>query len=185
MEGANLVLFKFDELMMQEDIEALLTFIAEAFKDRAMPETVIKAESPDSDLYEDAQEFTGKAWQQITCAELQQYYDAIFGFSPEAFRYFLPGIYCAGIRENQPNLIVNSSLVSCLDRGNAPNSWDDFFAKRWPQLSPKECEATQKWLLWLSDCGACEDIALSRAFDTLNILANQKGAIPIASWVKK
>jgi len=170
---------------MAENTEELLTIIAEAFEGRVMPESVIEAGSPNTDNYEDAQKFAGKTWQQITCAEIQKYYDAIFGFSPEAFRYFLPGIYSAGIRENMPNLITNSALVGCLDRGNAPNSWDDFFAERWPQLTPKECEATQKWLLWLSDSGGHEDIALSRAFDTLNILANQKGATPIASWVKK
>jgi hypothetical protein len=170
---------------MKPGIEELLSFIAEAFQSRAIPKFIVEPGSPDTDIYQDAQHFAGRAWEQLTCAELQQYHSATAGFSPEAFCYFLPGIYSAGIKENQPNLIVNDALVGSLDRGNAPNSWDEFFLQRWPQLTPQECAATQRWLLWLSDSGNLQDIALSRAFDTLNLLTNQREAIPLAAWSRK
>ena len=163
----------------------LLSFIKEAFSDRLAPQSVVEAGHPPTDEYEDALAFEGKFWNELTCSDLQKYHAATSGFSPEAFCYFLPGIYSAGIRENRPDLIVNGSLISSLDRGNAPNSWDDFFLERWPKLTPKECEATQRWLLWLSDSGKENDIALSRAFDTLTVLSNQQHAIPLASWPRK
>lgn len=170
---------------MATDVGALLTFIAEAFKGRVLPQSVIEPERPSTDEYQDALSFAGKTWEQITCAELQKYYAATAGFSPDAFCYFLPGIYSSEIRENRPDLLINDVILNSLDRGNSPHSWDTFFAERWPKLSPKECEATQKWLLWLTDSGRYNDAALSRAFDTLNLLANQKSAIPLASWTRK
>ncbi|MFN7113979.1 MAG: DUF6714 family protein [Alphaproteobacteria bacterium] len=170
---------------MKPDHVALLSFIAEAFESRTLPESVVPPKSSPTDIYQDAQAFAGKAWQQITCSELQEYYSAITGFSPEAFCYFLPGIFSSEIRENRPDLLINETLINSLNRGNAPNSWDDFFVERWPKLTPNECKATQQWLLWLSDSGCYEDLALSRSFDTLNLLLNQKSAFPLASWTRK
>jgi hypothetical protein len=74
-----------------------------------------------------------------------------------------------------------------LDRSNTPSSWDDFFLERWPTLTPEECEATQRWLLWLADFDPppIADASLSRAFDTVNLLASQKGATPLAMWTHK
>jgi hypothetical protein len=129
----------------------LLEFIADAFANRPVPHSVVTEDHPPSEIYDDALAFQGKHWQDITCSDLTRYTDAPFGFTPEAFCYFLPGIYSAGIRENQPDLLVNSSLIMCLDRSNTPSSWDDFFIVRWPTLNTKECEATQRWLLWLAD----------------------------------
>ncbi len=169
---------------MKLDIEETLAFIAASFKHRELPKVVVDEEGRETDIYQDARIFTGKRWTEVTCAELQEYSAAIFGFSPEAFCYFLPGIYTAGLREERPDLLMSNAIVGGLNRGNAPDTWDEFFAKRWPQLSPDECEATQKWLLWLSESGQFEDIVLSRAFDTLELLRNQKNAIPIASWVR-
>lgn len=167
------------------DVDTLLAFIAKAFEGRALPNSVVKAGSPATDIYEDAQAFAGKTWQQVTCAELQQYYSAMTGFTPEAFCYFLPGIFSAEIRENKPKLLINDTIINSLDRGNSPNSWDDFFLQRWPKLNSQECDATQRWLLWLSDSDKLQDVALSRAFDTLTLLANQRDAIPLASWTRK
>jgi hypothetical protein len=96
-------------------------------------------------------------------------------------------IYVAGMREWRPDLLVNDALIIGLDRGNAPASWGDFFRERWPRLTPQECEATQRWILWLSefDPPPIEDASLSRAYDTMDLLAHQTGATPIAAWSRK
>lgn len=115
---------------------------------------------------------------------LEKYFDAVIGFSPSAFCYFLPGILSAGIKEDRPNLLVNDTLVSMLDRGNSSASWDNFFAARWPMLSPQECEVVQRWILWLEQAvpPVIDEIALTRAFDTLDLLSKQNFATPIAKY---
>jgi hypothetical protein len=164
-----------------------LNFIETAFAARTRPEFVRDMTRPPDDLYGDADAFVRMDWRDITCALLDQHHDAIYGFSPAAFCYFLPGIYSAGMRESRPDLLVNQGLIMTLDRGNAPGSWDDFFRERWPQLTPQECEATQRWILWLEefDPPPIEDVSLSRAYDTMDLLAHQAGAAPIAAWSRK
>jgi hypothetical protein len=160
----------------------LLSFIEEAFSMRAQPERVVEGDLAPTELYTDAIAFEGMDWRHLTCEMLDRYHDAVFGFSPAAFCYFLPGIFSAGIRERRPDLLVNHSLIRSLDRGNPPASWDDFFRARWPTLSSMECEAAQKWILWIEEFDPLpiEDVSLSRAYDTLDLLANQGASIPIA-----
>ncbi|HEU5136438.1 MAG TPA: DUF6714 family protein [Steroidobacteraceae bacterium] len=161
----------------------ILDEIRDAFANRLLPAQVVRNGAPDTDEYTDAEFFRGKRWDTVSAADWESYSAAVFGFSPEAFCYFLPGVFTAGIRENRPDLLVNSSLLMTLDRSNTPSSWDDFFAKRWPTLHARECRATQSWLLWLADVepAVVDDQSLGRAFDTIDLLINQAGATPIAA----
>src|ERR1700722_5824891 len=104
-----------------------LNFIENAFAARARPDVVRDMSFASDDIYGDADAFAGMDWRNITCAMLDKHYDAIHGFSPLAFCYYLPGIYTAGIRESRPDLLVNQGLIITLDRGNTPASWDDLF----------------------------------------------------------
>jgi hypothetical protein len=164
-----------------------IKFIEAAFAARTRPEQVRDISRPPDEVYGDADAFAGMDWRDVTCALFDKHFDAIYGFLPDAFCYFLPGIYSAGIRESRPDLLVNQGLIMMLDRGNAPASWDDFFRERWPQLTSKECEATQRWILWLAefDPPPIEDASLSRSYDTMDLLAHQTGATPIAAWSRK
>jgi hypothetical protein len=157
-----------------------------AFAARGRPESMRDITRDADEVYGDADAFAGIDWRDITCAMLEKHYDAIYGFSPAAFCYFLPGIYTAGIREDRPDLLVNQGLIATLDRGNSPASWDEFFRERWPKLTSRECEATQRWILWLDefDPPIIPDASLTRAYDTMDLLANQGLATPIAAWPK-
>jgi hypothetical protein len=165
---------------------SILDFIDDSFRRRPRPERAVSGDYSSTELHLDALAFSGMDWRELSCAALQSHTDAVFGFSPEAFCYYLPGIPSAGIRVNRPDLLVNGSLIMTLDRGTAPESWDDLFRARWPTLASAECEATQKWILWLEEFEPppIEDASLSRAFDTMDLLAHQSAAIPIAgrSW---
>ena len=146
--------------------------IEEAFRHRPTPTLFLVSEQLAAHECDDVMSFWGKPWTRVTGSQLEKHFDAIFWFTPEAFCYYLPGIFTAGIKENKPWLIVNHSLVNMLDRSPDPGSWDDFFVARWSQLTARECEATQAWILWLS---SCEDDtypqgSLARAFDTLELL---------------
>lgn len=165
----------------------LIEKIEKAFSHRKSPRDVVEEGHPQTDIYESASHFSGLSWRDITCDLLDQHHDAIFGFNPDAFCYYLPGIYIAGIKENRGDLLIYSTLVNMLDRSNTPNSWDDFFIERWAALTDKECQASQEWLVWLS---AIESIfyygnELSRAFDTLEIICTKQRAVPLAKGSEK
>ena len=168
---------------MTARVTDLERIIAQAFSKRERPLAVVPINCPPTTEYADAAFFEGKDWKDLVCSDLDKCFEAMSGFSPEAFCYFLPGVFCAGIRENRPNMIVNDGLITGLDRSNMPSSWDTFFAERWPRLTAAECEATQRWIMWLSEFNppVISDHSLSRAFDTVTLLANLSSAIPLAS----
>lgn len=101
----------------------LLEDIEHAFGKRQRPVSVVDSSSALSELMEDALAFRDIEWRQVTCEMLEKYFDGVIGFSPPAFCYFLPGILSAGVKENRPDLLVNDTLVSMLDRGNSSASW--------------------------------------------------------------
>jgi hypothetical protein len=163
--------------------DELIRLISEAFAHRVRPASVVYEGCPPTELYSDAFFFADKTASELTCEDLTTYCDAISGFSAAAFCYFLPGILIATVRENRPDLIIAGSIVQQLNRSNMPSSWDDFFSERWPKLSREECRAVQNWVLWLTECRppVFEDNSLSRAFDTLELLANCDAVTPLAS----
>jgi hypothetical protein len=153
-----------------------------AFINRKKPAMVVLPESPATDVYSDAFFFQEKNSEEIDCDFLEKHCDAIFGMSPEAFLYFLPGIFKAIVKEERPEIRVCASLIDMLDRSNLPSSWDNFFVKRWAALTPEECDASQEWILWMTNF---ENLfvfgnELSRAYDTLSVISAQQAATPIA-----
>jgi len=156
----------------------LLSLIDAAFSDRKKPVITTQLDAPVDEMYADALAFQKKLWHEVTCAELEKYTDAPYAFNPEAFCYFLPGIYSASVRENRPDLLVIDSIIGMLDLGD-PVTWDEFFCERWPTLTMKEYEATQHWLMWVANSKSEHDSdvphprahnPVSRAFDTINNL---------------
>lgn len=157
-----------------------------AFSARSKPDRVLNCSecNAQSEDYEDALFFEGKSNREIKCKDFDHHPDCFFGFSPGAFLYYLPCLFACSIEEARPDLLTIHSIVSMLDRGNAPNTWDSFFAARWPLMTADECEAAQKWLIWLSgfkDISIGEE-SVSRAFDTLALIAQQSQAYPIAKF---
>jgi hypothetical protein len=161
---------------------SLTSRIKEAFSKRDKPVNVIPPDAPPTDEYQDALHFYGLDRYAITCQELDDYPSAVSAFTSEAFLYYLPGIYVAGMNENRADMQIYSTLVYGLDRSNMPSSWDDHFLKRWARLTPDECRASQDWLLWLRKFDGLFPYGneLSRAFDTLTVISNSSHAYPLA-----
>lgn len=153
-----------------------LLLIEKAFSHRRMPTVFLVSGQLAAHECDDIMAFWGKPWSNVTGAQLEKHFEAISWFTPEAFCYYLPGIFSAGINEDKPWLIVNHSLISMLDRSPDPGLWDDFFLVRWPLLTAEECGATQEWILWLSsfENGSFSEDSLSRAFDTLDLLKQRR-----------
>jgi hypothetical protein len=154
----------------------LLFEIQAAFKQRKRPSRLIRLGQLSIEEYNDVEQFITKLDASITCDLLERYYDSIYWLSAEAFCFFLPDILIACIRENEPNLLINHSLIGMLDRSPDPSLWDDFFLERWTLLNQKECAVVQEWILWISsfDSPPFEDDTLSRSLDTLELLKKVK-----------
>lgn len=116
--------------------------------------------------------FDGMHWRDITFAHIEQYPDAVFLFSPEAFCSYLPGILLAGLKENRWDSNAYDALIGMLDRSPEPAYWDDFFLPRWRQFSDPEIEAVKSWIRWLESVQP--DAFLPNSFewlrDTLTLL---------------
>jgi hypothetical protein len=150
----------------------LKELIAAAFNKRQRPDKAVAELAPDTCEYQDAAIFNGKDWQDISVDLLRQHSDAVYGFSPEAFCYYLPGIMTACIQGGNVRLACVDALINSLNRSPNPDYWDDFFVKRWTLLSDDELGALQQWTLWLLEVDPAyfEEGGLDRVMDTLDLL---------------
>jgi hypothetical protein len=139
--------------MNREDGEAqaaiALSLINKSFVHRLPPSVLTDSMQLTDCEYAEVMSFQGMTWEDVTFAQLEQYSDAVFWFSPEAFCYYLPGILAAGLKENRCDCNAYDSLIGCLDRSPEPDYWDDFFLPRWPLLSLGEIDAVVAWVRWL------------------------------------
>ena len=160
----------------------ILEKIEFAFAARQRPDVCVAVEPPRTDVYQDAHHFQGMNWRELNCTSLATHSACVFGFTPDAFCYYLPGIYASGIRENRANLEVNSSLLSMLDRSNTPKTWDDFFVERWTLLNEPEILATKDWVCWVFDAGngVIDSNQRRRSLETLTLLSHRRNATPLA-----
>lgn len=128
----------------------LLDSIDESFCWRSMPARTTTADHPPTDIYDDANAFAGIAWQDCDSHMWQKFPGAIFGFSPYAFCYYLPGAMTASV-EDSPDLLVVASIIGMLKRANGTSSCDDFFSERWRKFEGNEYKEVRKWLIWLKE----------------------------------
>ena len=150
--------------------------IQNAFEKRKKPKNITNSNELSADEYDDLNGFVSIHPDAFTCDHLENHYEAIFWLSPESFYYYLPSILSTSIRENEPNISINHSIIGMLDRNPDTFTWDDFFIERWTLLNIKEYEAVQEWLIWIAsfDNSSFNDDSLSRAFDTLELLKSKK-----------
>lgn len=149
----------------------LIEEIQSAFAKRNIPDLLVPVGAPSTEVYEDAYNFGLAGVNSIDGNLIRHYPAAIYGFSPNAFAYFLPRFLVASIVEDNAGLVTNTSIIGMLDRGGE-KYWDDYFRERWTILSQEECASVQDWVLWLSDAEPAEfnELELTRAFDTLDEL---------------
>ncbi len=154
----------------------LLNKIERSFKKRKKPLEFIGSDELSKDEYNDLNEFIKIHPNDMTADDLEEHYEIIFWLSSEAFIYYLPFILCTGVKVEEPNLLINHSIIGMLDRSSDPSLWDDFFIKRWALLSNEEYDAVQEWILWLSsfDNTSYSESSLSRSFDILEVLKTVK-----------
>lgn len=127
--------------------------IESAFADRKYPQSMIpKTFLKHTDIYTDALYFINRNWRTLTCTELNEHSEAIFGFSPHAYCYYLPGIMLASIRENNYDLLIVDTVLNQVERLVYDYVVEEnlFLIKRWILLTYEEYAVVQEWLRWLA-----------------------------------
>lgn len=167
--------------MIDETAEALsrraLERIAVAFAGRSRP-TIMTDSMQLSDIeYEEVMSFEDMRWQDVSFDHVERCSDAVFWFAPEAFRYYLPGILTASLKEDRCDANAYDSVIGMLDRSPEPAYWDDFFAPRWTGLSRAELDAVAAWVRWLATVqpDAFHANTYERALATLRLLGESRG----------
>lgn len=103
---------------------------------------------------------------------LEEYFDILGLLTPSAFNYYLLIVIRVSLVENEPRLLMVQSLVNMLDRSPAPESWDEFYITRWPELCRAECEVVGAWLVWLAEIApdVYSDHTISRAIKNIELI---------------
>lgn len=153
-----------------------LGLIARTFAGRTRPSEITDSKQLSDVEYDEVMSFDGIRWQDVTFAQIEQNSDAVFWFSPEAFRYYLPGLMSAGIKENRCDANCYDALIGMLDRSPEPDYWDDFFLSRWPLLTALETIAVAEWVDWLESLmpDGFHGNSYNRARETLLLLATRQ-----------
>lgn len=141
--------------------------IAFAFAHRERPESVTTVEVRSS-LRDDALQFEGLDWTDVTAENWARYGDAFFGFSPQAFTYFLPSVLSLSLDQT---LGAADALINALDTSGNPDIWDDWFSDRFRSLTLPELSVLQEWAaVYLAGRETGEGSTSARVQETLAML---------------
>lgn len=145
--------------------------IEQAFAHRGKPNNVVERRDPVTPEQEDALNFQGRDWREISWQEWERNRDAFFAFTPDAFAYYLPSILSITSQEKAKWLTAADSFLRVLDRSPNIHHWDNFIVTRLIGLEISEFEAIKAWLLSLSgrEPDFDEDL-LTRAYETIDLL---------------
>jgi hypothetical protein len=94
--------------------------------------------------------FSQTTWRDIEPQELQKYWNTATLLTPQAFRYFLPGIIIKSIQENVFNLFYDITL-SPLDTGYGKKYLSERTISLWVILSDIQINLVIEWVFWLSN----------------------------------
>ena len=125
-----------------------------AFAEVPRPSNARFTETTSGEEYEEASAFFGQTPEQVGHAQLVQYREVLFWFTPEAFHYFLPAFLREAVARDDPDALYVDMIVRLLMEP------DDAFARaRWKRLSDLQNRALHAWLAWLRDQQAPESSA--------------------------
>jgi hypothetical protein len=118
--------------------------IASAFEHRQRPAEVTSV-GVNSTLRDDARHFEGMDWTKVTVDDWAKYSDAFYGFTPQAFAYYLPSLLVASLEKNAMPLIAADALIFVLDTSADPDLWNVWFSDRFRCLTSAELRTIRDW----------------------------------------
>lgn len=154
--------------------DRLIGTIHSTFASRKRPKVIVVPGTVGPELVDHARMFELVDRDALDTRFLVAHSDGIHALTDDAFRYFLPAILCASVREGRCDLHAVDAIIGALDRANTRHAWDARFVERYGALTGDECRAVQQWVTWLVGRwggDAFSQRQLTRAFDTLECLA--------------
>jgi hypothetical protein len=156
---------------------ALVDRIERAFAHREKPRVVVVLQNPAAGDDEDALWFAGRDWRNISLRDWNDYPSACFRFTPEAYRYYLPSALSHVAKSPDEQLPAADWLLGMLDRSPNINWWDPFLLDRLLGLESEEYDVIKDWLLMLSGRRNFNEDALTRAYETVDLLQRETGKV--------
>lgn len=149
--------------------------IEHAFGWRACPSVVVSPTGPDTCDTREAWWFAHRDWRSLRCDDWETHRVAVYVFTPEAFRYYLPSLLTLSAASPARRLEAVDALWLTLDRSPRPEYWDEFIVTRLLGLTEPEYAAILDCLLLLSNHASDSQAqsALGRAFDTVVLLQRE------------
>jgi len=145
-----------------------------AFEPRRRPELVVDPAMPECCERSDASWFAGKDRHDVAWLDFGTHGDAVFGFSPEAFKYFLPRVMQLAVASPEEWFAAADAILQVLDRGLTPTPLDEFIATRFGGLASSEFAAILEWLLALDGLPQYgDDERLLRCIRTIDQLEDE------------
>jgi hypothetical protein len=146
------------------------TQITSAFAQRQRPKTVTTI-TVNSELRDDALHFDGMDWSQVVAEDWRHWSDAISGFTPDAFLYFLPSLLIVSLDKSNLPLVAADVLISLLATSADPEIWHEHFSKRFQKLSLLELKALKDWTyIYLEGEPTTEGSDFARVQETIVLL---------------
>jgi hypothetical protein len=147
--------------------------VRRAFGHRPFPQTTVSFRGVITPEQQDALWFAGRDWRTLSEEDWGDHPDAVFTFTKEAFRYYLPSILLL-TANGKRSLLAADAIIRTLDRSPTISYWDEFLKSRLVGLSDEEYEVIQEWLLSLSGkVYVDEENSLERAYETVHLLQQE------------
>lgn len=102
-----------------------------------------------------------------TGEQLEEYYDILFLLSKDALCYYLPFILITGLKEKEPDLLINGAIITMLETSYSESQ----YSEEWGVFSPDEIKAIKNWVMWLlMNSSSIDEYAISKAFENLSLI---------------
>jgi hypothetical protein len=151
----------------------LIKKICAAFDHRPLPAVAADDTRPFITDRQEAARLNGKYREELDWHFLQKNSDALYAMTPEAFRYYLPKFLVLALQGGDTSPLFISPVVMMLDPGPDETYWDVDFRRKWLGMTAAEYCAVAEWVVYMAsnNRGDWDDIALARAFDTVQRLS--------------
>jgi hypothetical protein len=119
--------------------------IYNAFKFNVMPDSVVcDVNTEPSDMY-DAISFKGVAWQDITLENWINHSSALFSFTSDAFKYYMPSLLIRSLECNFMRISAANTFLEMLDTSGIYDYFDEFLIDRFMGLKSIQYSVISDW----------------------------------------
>lgn len=132
-------------LYSQEKLKSLKTKIVEAFDNVTNPKSFI-VEHECEECFEVRKTFLNKDWKQITEKILQENYDKLPLFSPEAFHCFLPAYLIYSLEHFKEDEVCDFVVYGLMAKQNQIKAKPEYWKNRFQYFSKAQADLVSEFM---------------------------------------